>query len=69
MIPTNRHLPPRPLSPAHPQPVTPAHVTAWLNARERRELNQRRLNWLLNFALGAVGLLVAFQIYLLFFEN
>lgn len=62
MTPVIRHLPLAPRREFDPENMTPAEVTAWLDARDRA-LWLRRLNYAVNFSLGAVAVLLAVTIY------
>ena len=62
MTPVIRHLPIQPLRDLDHDNMTPAEVTAWLDARNRA-LWLQRLNYLVNFAIGAVSVLSAVTLY------
>jgi len=62
MTPVIRHLPIVPLRDLDHDNMTPTEVTAWLAARDRA-LWLQRLNYVVNFALGAVAVLSAVTLY------
>jgi hypothetical protein len=62
MTPVIRHLPLTPHREFDPENMTPAEITAWLNARDR-QLWLQRLNYIVNFALGFVAVLLAVTLY------
>lgn len=65
MTPVIRHLPLAPRREFDPENMTPAEISAWLNARDR-QIWLQRLNYIVNFSIGAVAVLSAFTLYQFF---